>query len=420
MVKDPQIPDGFSAESEADVPSVRLGSVECIPASGLQRLTTELAQANVSSTIPEIVVQSGTAAANSYVDFLLAEYPNENTRRAYKRQLDRFLGWCGTYDWDPAAARVLAGITPRMCAAFRDRVRGSASDKKQRLAALRKFFDLLVERHICLINPARSTRNPKEQLEEGKTTEIPAKEVERLIEAVDATTLIGLRDRAVIAAWAATGVRVGAVSKLRIRNFFYHDGQWFLELDEKNAKQRVVPVRHDLQKCILKYLSEAQLIGAGEDGHLFRTAAGRTGLLRPYEPETYAEDGTILEGARGAMTADDMRRMLKRRLTDAGFGKRITCKTPGVDEKGRHHTYTRYDARYSPHSFRVMVVTDLLDQGNDIDDVAFLVGHSSTRTTQGYNRNKRKVKRNLVERIRVNLEPEPADTGSDDSAVDGE
>lgn len=46
-----------------------------------------------------------------------------------------------------------------------------------------------------------------------------------------------------------------------------------------------------------------------------------------------------------------------------------------------------------------MVVTDLLDQRNDIHDVAFIVGHSSTRTTP---RSRRNVMRNLVERIRVN------------------
>lgn len=339
--------------------------------------------------IPDIVDRA--RASRAYVDYFIAEYDNPHTRRAYKRQVDKFLSWC-----DERAVE-LHEITPSMCGQFRDQVRGSAASKKQMLAALRGFFDMLVERHFCLLNPARSTRNPREHVEQGKTPEIPGKEVERLLRNIDASHIVGKRDRAIIAAWAATGVRIGAVAKLRLRNLYYHDGQWFLELDEKNSKHREVPVRHDLQKFILDYMQAAQLTGAPEEEHLFRTVAGRTKKLRGYEPERYAPDGTFLEEARGAMRADDMRKMLKRRLTDADFGTKETRTSAGG------HKYTHHQSRYSPHSFRVMVVTDLLEQGNDIHDVAYLVGHSSTRTTQGYDRSRRKVKRNLVERIRINM-----------------
>ncbi|MCB9917204.1 MAG: tyrosine-type recombinase/integrase [Planctomycetes bacterium] len=90
--------------------------------------------------------------------------------------------------------------------------------------------------------------------------------------------------------------------------------------------------------------------------------------------------------------------MLKRRLTDAGFSVKATRTYSGGSKR------TVHSAGYSPHSFRVMVVTDLLGQGVDVADVAHLVGHSSTRTTERYNRNQRKVRRNLVERIRVNMQ----------------
>jgi site-specific recombinase XerD len=92
--------------------------------------------------------------------------------------------------------------------------------------------------------------------------------------------------------------------------------------------------------------------------------------------------------------------MMTRRLCDVGIGEKKTIATM---MNGKPKTRTVYRSPYSPHSLRVAVITDLLDQGEDIHDVAFLVGHSSTRTTQGYNRNKMEVKRNLVERIRVHL-----------------
>ena len=70
--------------------------------------------------------------------------------------------------------------------------------------------------------------------------------------------------------------------------------------------------------------------------------------------------------------------MLKRRLRDAGLPLIIT-----------------------PHSFRALVVTDLLEQGVPIEDVQYLVGHSHPSTTQIYDRRARKVTRNIVERISV-------------------
>ena len=79
-----------------------------------------------------------------------------------------------------------------------------------------------------------------------------------------------------------------------------------------------------------------------------------------------------------ALTAHGVRRMLKRRLRDAGLPEIIT-----------------------PHSFRVLVVTDLLSQNVPMEDVQYLAGHSSPRTTQIYDRRRRRVTRNIVERISV-------------------
>ena len=76
--------------------------------------------------------------------------------------------------------------------------------------------------------------------------------------------------------------------------------------------------------------------------------------------------------------------MLKRRLADAGLSRIIT-----------------------PHSFRAMVVTDLLQQGVPMEDIQYLVGHSHPSTTQIYDRRARKVTRNIVERISISARAVP-------------
>ncbi len=56
---------------------------------------------------------------------------------------------------------------------------------------------------------------------------------------------------------------------------------------------------------------------------------------------------------------------------------------------------------FSPRSFRVLVVTDLLSQDVPLEDVQYLAGYVNLRTTQIYDRRRRRVTRNIVERISV-------------------
>jgi len=46
-------------------------------------------------------------------------------------------------------------------------------------------------------------------------------------------------------------------------------------------------------------------------------------------------------------------------------------------------------------------VTDLLFQDVSLEDVQYLAGHAKTKTTQIYDRGRRRVTHNIVERISV-------------------
>ena len=74
----------------------------------------------------------------------------------------------------------------------------------------------------------------------------------------------------------------------------------------------------------------------------------------------------------------DICRMVKRRLLDAGL--------PG---------------HFSPHSFRIAMVTDLLNQGVSLENVPYLAGHADPRTTRLYDRRQKQITRNTVERISI-------------------
>src|SRR5215210_1934708 len=174
-------------------------------------------------------------------------------------------------------------------------------------------------------------------------------------------TVVGLRDRAAISILIYTAARVGAVAKLRLRDFEHDGHQWTLRFAEKGGKSREIPVRHDLERFLLAYREVAGIADAPKDAPLFRTAVRKTKVLtgRP-------------------MSAIDLCRMVKRRLKDA-----------------------RLPSRISPHSFRVTTITDLLLQGIPLEDVQHLAGHADPRTTRLYDRRQKRVTRNVVERISI-------------------
>jgi site-specific recombinase XerD len=138
-----------------------------------------------------------------------------------------------------------------------------------------KFFDLLVIRHVVILNPAASVRAERYSAVEGKTPEIGTAQARALLKSIESSDLVGLRDRAIIAVLIYTAARVGAVAKLTLKSF-QHDGtQYALRFSEKGGKAREIPVRHDLERLLLAYIEAAGI----SDGPLFRPAFRRTKKL---------------------------------------------------------------------------------------------------------------------------------------------
>jgi len=95
-----------------------------------------------------------------------------------------------------------------------------------------------------------------------------------------------------------------------MRDYFDAGDQYCLRFAEKGGKSREIPVRHDLQQFLSGFVAAAGISSLPADSPLFRSAIRRTGRLTD-----------------SGMTADDMSRMVKRRMREAGLlriGKEIT------------------------------------------------------------------------------------------------
>lgn len=306
-------------------------------------------------TLPEVIRRAGDAARFAFEEFLFGRIRNPYTRKAYLHAVRRFSEWCRLQE------RELVQITPGEVGRYLDGLPVSLPTRKLHLAALRRFFDELVLRHVIILNPALSVRSERYQVVEGKTPEISVEHARRLLKSIDVSHIVGQRDLAVVGILIYTAARVGAVAKLRRRDFYEVGDQFCLRFHEKGGKVREIPVRHDLQRSLNEYLDRSGLRYADPSLPFFHTAIRRTKRLTT-----------------NPMSADDMARMVKRRFRDAGLSSRL-----------------------SPHSFRVTTITDLLEQGVPLEDVQYLAGHADPRTTRLYDRRKRRVTRNIVERISV-------------------
>ena len=165
-------------------------------------------------SLPDIVRRGGPAAVFAANEFFYAKVRNQHTRAAYRRAVDRFLAWCEQRGLE------LTRIAPGDVGQYFDGLREnnlSVATRKQHLAAIRHFFDGMVTRHAIILNPALSVREERYEVVEGKTPEITVKGARALLASIDASHLVGLRDRAVVAILIYTAARAGAVEHILIQ-----------------------------------------------------------------------------------------------------------------------------------------------------------------------------------------------------------
>ena len=180
---------------------------------------------------------------------------------------------------------------------------------KQHLDAIRMLFDWLVTGQVLATNPAHAVREPKHVVKRGKTPILTTDQARELLDSIDTSTLIGLRDRALIGVMTYAFARIGAVVAMRVEDYFANGTLWWVRLHEKGGKQHETPAHHKLEAFIDEYLEAAE-IGAASKSSLFRAGMGRAGTLSPR-----------------AMNRVNAYRMVQRRALVAGLPVLIGCHT---------------------------------------------------------------------------------------------
>src|SRR3954454_18299045 len=196
-----------------------------------KRRATELAEAE--GVVPRLISSAGEDAVARFVEFFTANIRNKNTRRAYFRNSLTFLRWC-----EKRGIKDLKLVKPVVVAAYVEQLQETLSKPsvKQQLATIRMLFDWLVVGQVIPTNPASSVRGPKHSVKKGKTPILSAEETRQLLDSIDVSTVIGMRDRAVIAAMVFSFSRVGAMLSMEVGDYFTQGRRAWVRLHEKGGK----------------------------------------------------------------------------------------------------------------------------------------------------------------------------------------
>jgi integrase/recombinase XerD len=274
-----------------------------------------------------------------------ANITNEHTRAAYQNDIQEFTRFIGidtpSQFRQVTRAHVLAWRTDL------ERRTLAPATISRKLSALASLFDYLCESNAVIHNPVHGVKRPKMISWEGKTPALSDDQARILLEAPDAATLKGKRDRAILATLLYHGLRCQELCQLKVRDVSPRRGVLHLRIHGKGGKMRFLPVHPHATSLIMDYLESA--------GH--RDMADEA-LFTPTRLSDTRPVGKPLDSS-----------TIRRRVVEH-YGRQA-----GISFEG-----------FSPHALRATAATNALEHGADIARVQEWLGHANIATTRMYDK----------------------------------
>ena len=202
------------------------------------------------------------------------------------------------------------------------------------LSALRSFFDWMQIEGYMTENPCDRVDMPK--LGVYLPSVLSVQEVEDIINSIDRTDWIGLRDKAILEVLYGCGLRVSEAVSLRISGLYLDEG--FVRIIGKGNKERLIPLGDMACSAVRAYLD-----------------------VRPQPGDSDSDDLLFLNRFGKSFSRVSMFKLIKKQALLAGINKEI-----------------------SPHTFRHSFATHLVENGADLRVVQEMLGHESITTTEIY------------------------------------
>jgi integrase/recombinase XerD len=258
---------------------------------------------------------------------------------AYRRDLTLFAAWLrggGAHQGGEGAGLLDVRETDLYgYLAHRSRLKTRASSAGRLLSSLRRFYRWCVRQGKLQSEPTLRIESPK--LPRTLPRTLSEADVDRLLEAPDVSTALGLRDRTMLEVLYATGLRVSELVGLEAARLSRDMG--IVRVLGKGAKERLVPLGEEALAWVDRYLHEA----------------------RPALLDGRNSEALFVTRRAAPMSRQMFWQLIRRHAVDAGI-----------------------TAALSPHTLRHAFATHLLNHGADLRVVQMLLGHSDIATTQIY------------------------------------
>lgn len=270
-----------------------------------------------------------------FLDYLQAECGLAlNTRKAYRRDLGRFLDFVGAHN-----VRTPADLSGRIIESFLIQSKAvplAASSIGRSLAAIRMFCRYLVLQRAMEQDISSTVDTPKKW--KYLPTVLDDAAAKRLACAPDADEdRLALRDKAMLAMLYAAGVRASELAGLRLSDVNVSLG--VARVMGKGSKERIVPVAASALEAVGRYVSE----------------------LRPNLSDDPRQDVLFLSRSGQGLSREDVYRIVRKYVRKEGLRDGVT-----------------------PHTLRHSFATQLLSHGADLRSVQEMLGHADIATTQIY------------------------------------
>ncbi|MDP1709473.1 MAG: tyrosine-type recombinase/integrase [Candidatus Komeilibacteria bacterium] len=289
---------------------------------------------------------------------------SNNTQRNYSQYLNLFVRWLNQAKKDNLLP---CQLTPKdvwdyrlfLARAYKTSRNAHLAKKSQNyyLIALRALLDYFAEKDIACL-PSSKVKLAKDR-NENQVSFLELREVEKILMIPDTSTIIGLRDRAILETLFSTGMRISELVSL--------DKEQIAFLLEKDAIRTV----------------ELSIIGKGRRVRTIYISPRASAWIKKYLTARANEFAKSLfvnvrsknpEAKR--LTPRSIQIMISKYAKRAGLAKKVT-----------------------PHTLRHTYATDLLSHGADLRSVQEFLGHKSVATTQVYTHVTNKRLKDIHERF---------------------
>ena len=264
---------------------------------------------------------------------------SENTERVYLADMQSFKQYLALEELTLADMdrQMLRGYLAWLATEARGGQQGFARvSVARKLTVLRTFYRFLVQEGLFRSTPVPSGQSFKVKVAKTLPYFLGQREAARLMDAPDETTVLGIRDKAILETLYACGIRLAEIHGLNVGDIQFSRRE--ITVRGKGAKERPVLFGKPTEEALRRYINESR----------------REFVSRP-------TDALFLNRYGERLSRRSFEKLVRKYSTQAG---------------------TRPDVH--PHTLRHTFATHMLEGGADLRVIQGLLGHSSPTTTQVY------------------------------------